>query len=830
MADHVQLDLPILLLDVPDAKDACVERLAESLQDQAGIDRAHVASSENGEPDRLCVHYDPDVVSLPRIWQRAKSLGTEIADRYGHLVWAVEGITHPRRARTIAKRLCRIDGVVEAEATAAERIRVEYDRLETDEDAIRDTLGSMGIHVQEDVLDAQELGEETNDDEHEGQTHEEQGHEEAHDHGGIFGEKTELIFAIIAGVCVAVGFGLSFVGGVSAWVRWGLYVGGYVFGGYYTVREAIDTLRVGDFEVDFLMLVAAAGAAALGKWLEGAFLLFLFSLGHALEHYAMGRARRAIASLADLAPETAQVRRDGREEEVAVEDLRIGDMVIVKPNERIPADGVVAEGTSAVNQAPVTGESVPVDKQPVDDGEAGRADSDGVDERHRVYAGTINGNGALAVRVTKRADETTISQVVQMVTEAEADKAPTERFTDRFERMFVPSVLALVGVLLFAWVPLDESFAESFYRAMAVLVAASPCALAIATPSAVLSGVARAGQKGVLVKGGGPLEQLGRLGAVAFDKTGTLTRGDPRVEAVLPHGDTTENELIRVAAAVEQQSDHPLAAAVVDHAADHLEGKIAPAATDVETITGRGIAATIADAPVHIGKAVLFEEKGNLRLPGPSLPDALRTDVERLEREAHTTMVVRHGERYLGVIGLRDDPREEAKTTVQQLREVGIRRMVVLSGDHQRVVDAVADTLGIDEARGGLLPDDKVEAVRALRREDDVAMVGDGVNDAPAMANATVGIAMGAAGSDVALETADVALMADALDPLPFAVGLSRQTRRIIRQNLWLALGMVAFLVPATIAGLHIGPAVVLHEGSTLLVVVNALRLLRYEG
>jgi Cd2+/Zn2+-exporting ATPase len=816
MADHVQLDLPILLPDVPDAKDACVQRLTRSLQGRDGVDRVHIASAENGRPDRLCIHYDAEVLALSRIRQMARSLGTELTDQYGHRSWAVRGISHPRRARTIAKRLRRIEGVVEAEASAAEQIRVEYDRAGTSADEIRAVLRDMGVRVRGDVLEAAALGDE------------EEAHEHEHDHSGLFGERTELIFAVIAGVCVAVGFGVSFVEGVSAWAPWALYVGGYVFGGYYTVRETVDSLREGDFEVDFLMLVAAAGAAALGKWLEGAFLLFLFSLGHALEHYAMGRARRAIESLADLAPETARVRRDGQEQAVPVEELDIGDTVLVRPNERIPADGIIVEGTSAVNQAPVTGESVPVDKQPVDG--ADHATPDDLDEQHRAYAGTVNGTGALTVRVTKRVDETTISRMVQMVTEVEADKAPTERFTDRFERLFVPSVLALVGVLLFAWVPLDESFADSFYRAMAVLVAASPCALAIATPSAVLSGVARAGQKGVLVKGGGPLEQLGRLGALAFDKTGTLTRGDPRVEAVVPHRDTSESELLRVAAAVEEQSDHPLAAAVVDYAAAHLEGEPNPAATDVQTITGRGITATIAGTSVHIGKPVWFDENGNLRLPGPPLPEALRAEVERLERDGHTTMVVRRGEQYLGAIGLRDAPRDKARITVQRLREIGLRRVVVLSGDHQHVVDAVADDLGIDEARGDLLPDDKVEAVRALRRENDVAMVGDGVNDAPAMANATVGIAMGAAGSDVALETADVALMADDLHPLLFAVGLSRRTRRIIRQNLWLALGMVAVLVPATIFGLQIGPAVVLHEGSTLLVVANALRLLRYEG
>lgn len=791
-----------------------MERLTDSLQGRDGIEEAHVAPAEKEHPDRLCIHYDPEAMSLPRIRQMAASLGSKITDRYGHLVWDVAAVSRPRRARTIARRLCQREGVVEAEASGTGRVRIEFDRSVTNEEALREALRSMGRRARGDGRTGTEEEPSATDGHGEGHV--------GHDHDGVFGERAELIVALLAGVCVAVGFGLSFTT-VSPWVSWGLYVGGYALGGSYTAREVVDALRAGDFEVDFLMLVAAAGAAALGKWLEGAFLLFLFSLGHALEHYAMGRARHAIASLADLAPNTARVRRNGETREVPVDDLGVGDTVVVKPNERLPADGFVTEGTSAVNQAPVTGESVPVDKAAVEAPDAVEAPAE-LGAAHRVYAGTINGSGALEVRVTRRAGESTISRVVQMITEAEAEKAPTERFADRFERIFVPAVLGLVGLLLFAWIPLDESFADSFYRAMAVLVAASPCALAIATPSAVLSGIGRAGQGGVLVKGGGPLEQLGRIGAVAFDKTGTLTEGTPGVTDVRPCDGVSEEELLRTAVAVEQRSDHPLAEAIVAHGTKEMDGQVPDAAHRLESIVGRGVKAVLDGRPVHIGKDKLFEGEGS------ALPDALRRTVRDLEAGGKTTMIVRRGDDYLGVIGLADRTRDGAADVIAHLRDSGLRRMVILSGDSQRVVDAVAHTLGIDEAYGDLLPGDKVDTVRRLRREEDVAMVGDGVNDAPAMANASVGIAMGAAGSDAALETADVALMADDLSRLPFAVGLSRATRRVIRQNLWIALGMVAVLVPATLLGLNIGPAVVLHEGSTLLVVGNALRLLGYAS
>ncbi len=631
---------------------------------------------------------------------------------------------------------------------------------------------------------------------------------------------------MLAGACTLAGGLLTWWPSGPDWLATALFGAAYLCGGYFTTREALDNLLARRFEIDTLMLVAAAGAAALGKWGEGALLLSLFSLGHSLEHFAMGRARRAIEALAKLAPETACVKRGDRLEQVAVEALKPGDLVLVKPNERLPADGVVVKGTSSVNQAPVTGESVPVDKLPVADGHAAIAAFERVAANHRVFAGTINGAGAIEVMVARLAAQSTMARVVQMVAEAEAQRSPTQQFTDKFERRFVPAVLALVVVLMFAFMVVDEPFAASFYRAMAVLVAASPCALAISVPSAVLSGVARAGRGGVLVKGGGPLENLGSLTCIAFDKTGTLTEGKPTLTDVVVADGVDVVELLSLLLAVEAHSDHPLAAALVSGARARLpQGTPALLADHVRSITGRGIQATVNGEAVYIAKPVLFAE---IKLA--SLPAALVQANDQLVASGRTTMAVLKGERFLGVVGVMDTPRAAAAAVMASLRALGIERLIMISGDNQMVADAVARMVGLTEARGDLMPEQKVEAIKRLREQHGkVAMVGDGVNDAPAMANASVGIAMGAAGSDVALETADVALMGDDLGRLPFVVGLSRQSSRIIRQNLWVSLGVVAVLIPATIFGLNIGTAVLFHEGSTVLVVINALRLLAYR-
>jgi Cd2+/Zn2+-exporting ATPase len=810
--DRLRLDLPVILPGVPGEADACVGRLVGDLEGRGGIDQVHVLPASGDEPAKLCLHYRPDVLSLGRIREIAEAAGARVTERYGHLLWQTGGLSHERRARTVSEFLRRAPGVLEAVNTVAGPVRIEFDRSLTSEGALRQLLDDLGVETgpaSPEPIAAKGAVQKPDD----------------HDHGGLFGENTELIFAIISGALLVAGFLISFIPEIPSWGPLSLYIAAYVFGGYYLLRDAIDTLRLGRLEIDVLMLVAAVGAAALDKWAEGALLLFLFSIGHALEHYAMGRARRAIAALGELAPPTAEVRRDGQVSEVAVADLEIGDTIVIRPNTRIPADGFVSLGASSVDQAAITGESVPVDKQAVDDVGRAAQRADGLAAEHRVYAGTINGSGVLEVRVTKLAMDSTLARLVRMVGEAEAQKSPTQRFTDRFERIFVPVVLAGVTLLLFAFLVIDEPFGDSFYRAMAVLVAASPCALAISTPSAVLSGVARAARGGVLVKGGGPLESLGTVRAIAFDKTGTLTEGKPRVTDVAPAPGVDERDFLAVLVAVEALSDHPLATAVVQEGRARLgDDWVAPVADNLRSITGRGLAAEIGGIPVFVGKAALFAE-----IDGPALPEAVRSVVENLEERGRTTMVARRGDQYLGVLGLMDTPRPGAAAVISQLRELGISRIVMMSGDNGHVAKAVAREVGLDEAWGDLMPEDKVTAIRRMLTEQDVAMVGDGVNDAPAMANATVGIVMGAAGSDVALETADVALMGDDLGRLPFVIGLSRSTSRIIRQNLWISLGMVALLVPATLFGLQLGVAVVFHEGSTLLVVANALRLLAYR-
>ena len=818
MSDSLRIDIPLLLPDVPDAADRCVQRLLSELSGREGVDKVHVLEAAGSGTAQLCIHFDQSILSLQRIRQLVDAAGAKVAERFGHVTWTID-VPHARRARTLADLLRAVPGVLEATVSASGAARIEFDRSVTSEEQVKRELERWNGRG--------EVGQDAD------RGHERYGHvpgkhedtEAGHAHGdGSFWSGTEIRFALACGVLLLLGYLVERFLAMPKWVPLAAYTAAYGFGGWFTLREARDSLRLKRFEIDTLMLVAAAGAAALGAWAEGALLLFLFSFGHALEHYAMGRAKRAIEALAELTPRVATVRRGEELVEVPVEQLALGDIIVVKPNSRLAADGFVVAGDSSIDQAPVTGESMPVDKRAVADASLARANPESIESVHRVFAGTINGSGAIEIEVTRKSTDSVLSRVVRMVGEAETEKSPTQRFTDRFERIFVPAVLALVGLLLFAWVVVDEPFRDSFYRAMAVLVAASPCALAIATPSAVLSGIARAARGGVLIKGGGPLENLGSLTAIAFDKTGTLTEGKPRITDVIPAEGVDEAELLRVAVAVESLSDHPLARAIALGGRERLGEVDVPRASELENLIGQGVKATLGRETVLIGKAEMFGVDGITAL-SPGMVQAIAA----LRDGGRTTMVVRRGEQDLGAIGLMDTPREAARSALARLRALGIRRMIMISGDHQKVAEAIAREVGLGEAWGDLMPQDKVEAIKKLRAEAKVAMVGDGVNDAPAMASATVGVVMGAAGSDVAMETADVALMADDLSNLPFAVGLSRSTRSVILQNVYVSLGIVAVLVPATIFGLGIGVAVAIHEGSTLLVVFNALRLLAYR-
>jgi Cd2+/Zn2+-exporting ATPase len=561
----------------------------------------------------------------------------------------------------------------------------------------------------------------------------------------------------------------------------------------------------GVLDVDLLMLLAAIGATLMGRVGEAAVLLFLFALGHALEHLAMRRATRAIEALGDYAPAVARRIYDGDvEEEVAVTELSPGDIVRVRSTERIPIDGVVRRGETGIDQSPITGESIPLRVQPG----AG------------VFAGTLNLDAVIDIEATSGAGETLMARMVRMVEEARQRKAPTERTAERFTRAYVPMVLLAVALIIvlpptFQWMGWSESAA----RAMTVLVGASPCALAISTPAAVLAGIARTARGGVLVKGGGALEELGVVKTIAFDKTGTLTQGRPTMRNLVLAGDFTRELVLGFAAAVERESTHPLARAVVA-ASEDVERVDASSS---KVVPGFGMEGLVD------GRRVMVGGRGLLEQASIEIPESLTQAADAASAEGRTVAFMAIDLKVAAMFEFVDAARPEAAAVIQRLRDLGIRPMVMLSGDRREPAERIADRLGLDEVRAELLPEDKIAAIADLRRDHaHVAMVGDGVNDAPALAEATVGIAMGGCGTDVALEAADVALMADDLSRLPFAVQAARRTRAIILQNIFASMGMVVLLIVLGSLGItNLATAVVLHEGSTVLVVLNALRLLR---
>lgn len=806
--NKTKIDLAVLLPDVPDVRDRCVARLEELLTPVPGVERVHVVDADRSMREaKICLHYDPSVISLSDIEHRARVAGASVTQSFGHVLLKLRAVGSEDLSKKIESALLSFTGVLSASVNlAGQTALVEFDRTQTDSGALAEQVRELGYAARSGAVGPKRVKIGRCDHSHEGNS------DHDHDHGevagrqaGLLARNKELTWSLIAGVLLATAYFGERFAHLPHTIAIGIYLSSYAFGGFDLVSHTVKALRKGrfSFDIDLLMLLAAAGAAALGQFAEGAFLLFLFSLAHALEHYALGRARNAISALADLAPPKARLIRNGLDIEVPVEAVQVGDAVVVRPGERIPVDGKVRKGHSAVNQAPVTGESVPVEK------EIGS----------EVFAGTVNGDGALEVETTRAAGDRTLDRVIQLVAEAQTQKAPTQEFTDRFERIFVPAVL-IVDVLLIVVPPLLSlwPWSVSFYRGMALLVAASPCALALGTPASVLAAIAQAARNGVLIKGGAHLENLGTVRAIAFDKTGTLTVGKPEVTDVVPADGTDEDTLLRIAAAVERSSQHPLAQAVVRRAG--ARGLTLPETGDVESLSGRGIRSSIDGNTVEIGSLKMWGEG--------AAPPSIRDTVSKLQSTGRSVIVVKRGDRFLGTLGVADEPRKNVRAVLDRLRSSGIERLVMLTGDNRGVGEAIGKRVGVDEVRADLMPEAKVDAIRELLKQHHrVAMIGDGVNDAPALANATVGIAMGGSGTAVALETADVALMADDLGKLPFAVKLSRAARGVIRQNLYFSLGVIAFLIVASTTGwFGIGLTVAVHEGSTLVVIANALRLL----
>ncbi len=639
--------------------------------------------------------------------------------------------------------------------------------------------------------------------------------------GGVMGFVRYLLaepaaqFAMVGGGVTLLILLYQLMGMPKAFANYG-YMLGVAIAAYPIARSGINYLIVNKtFNLNLLMTIAAVGAVVIGETLEAAVVVFLFAVGEALEGFTSDRARQSIRTLADIAPEIAHRRTGDLTETVPISELTVGDTFLIKPGERVPMDGKVMDGHSAVNQAPITGESIPVNKQPGD----------------AVYAGTINGDGALTVRVTHTATENTLSRIIKLVEEAQNVRAPAQRRIDQFSAYYTPAMVvlaALVAVvppLLFG-APFFEPATSGhgwLYRALALLVISCPCALVISTPVTVVSAITTAARRGVLIKGGLHLETLGKVRAIAFDKTGTLTQGEPRVthfRTIDCNGDDECElciEMIAYAAAVEQQSTHPLARAVVGAAPNANQ-----TATAVTNLSGRGVQGTVAGHTVTVGSHRLFDEQ----FPHD---DALCDVVAQHEQQGHTTMLVAQDEQVLGMIAVADTPRETSATVIDELNTLGLST-IMLTGDNETVAWAIAGRVGVWDVRANLLPQDKSHAVEQLRaRFGKVAMVGDGVNDTPALAAADVGIAMGSAGSAQAIETADIALMADDLRQLPFTVRLSRMATRLIGQNIVLSIGVKGIIAAMAIGGLtSLWLAIFADVGMLVLVTLNGMRPLRF--
>jgi Zn2+/Cd2+-exporting ATPase len=791
-------------------QDHCIDLIAASVAKEKGLEKPDIRR-EQGEIE---FRFDPGKASEGAVMDAAAALEPAMRIAMGRCTLRLSGHASEGSALRIERRLEERPGIRRAVASyIGGTLSVRFDTAEADAGSVVRTARGMGLSVKpfDEALaeeDAERLLR--------------RGSAGERLRYWLSGDRLEIVYVAIALVSMLAGWVLEHLlhSGLAANI---CYTLSYLSGGYFGAVSAWNSLRGRTVDIDLLMLLAALGAAYVGAPFEGAMLLFLFALSNVLQTFAIGRTRGAIKSLAKLRPTTANVQRDGAVVKATIDEVEVGERILLRPGEQVPLDGEVEEGESSLDQSSVTGESMPVAKRPGDP----------------VFAGTLNQFGALTVRVTKAAKDSTIARLIELVEEAQAQKARTQRFMEKTEQRYAIGVIAFT-IALAALLPtvFGLPFDEAFYRAITVMVVASPCALVISTPASILLAIGAAARNGILFKGGAQLERAATIGAVAFDKTGTLTEGRPRVTDVAPLVDDLDApRLLGLCASVELHSEHPLAHSIVEHARG--QGIELRKGHRFQSLSGKGVRCIIDGRDIWVGSPKWIGDNA-----GASM-DVVTGRIHRMQEDGKTVTVVArnsedreddNGVEVIGLVALADPLRERAPRVVERLAALGIRRLVMLTGDSERVAAAIARQAGIGEYYAELLPEDKVRLLHAFAAGDDIAMVGDGTNDAPALAAASVGIAMGAAGSDVALESADIVLMANDLDKVAYAIALSRKARSIMVQNLAFAGSIIVLMVFATlflpvfgwVVPLPVG--VLAHEGGTVLVCLNGLRLLGFKG
>ena len=806
-----------LRLSVPEMDCAsCAGKVENALADLDGLSVVDPRPTTG----TLVVRYDPSVTTLDAVRERVEGAGYAVEDTDSD-AFSVPDMDCASCAGKVENALRDLDGVLEYETQPTTgRVLVTYDTARASRGSVVAAIEGAGYAVADDE--------------------EEQTESVWRSPRGLktWAGATFLVLGIVVEYLL-VSLDVTLVGalGREVTVAWALYLGAVLVAGQAIVRNGYYSAVNRNLDIDFLMTAGIVGALIVDLPFEAATLAVLFSIAELLERYSMDRARNSMRELMELSPDTATVLRDGQETTVAVEDVAVGETVVVRPGDKVPVDGVVREGSSPVDESPITGESVPADKVAGDE----------------VYAGSIVEGGYLEVEVTSTSEDSTLSQVIAMVEDAQSNRTESEQFVDRFARYYTPVIVALaIATVLVSPVVFGVTWTQAFVRGLTLLVIACPCAFVISTPVSVVSGITSAARNGVLIKGGNHLEAMGRVDAVAFDKTGTLTTGELSVTDVITLNGTTDTELLRCARALEQRSEHPIATAIIDHAEDH--GVADREITNFEAITGKGVKADLDGTTHYAGKPGLFADLGfeldhtHVETDGGRMVagadgdaadpqacehgtylDLVNETIPKLQAEGKSVILVGTEDDLEGVVAIADTVRPEAAWAVSRLRELGVDHVAMLTGDNERTAKAIAEQVGVDEVRADLLPEEKVAAVEELREqyEGGVAMVGDGVNDAPALATATVGIAMGAAGTDTALETADIALMADDLTRLPYLYDLASRANGVIRQNIWASLAVKAVLaVGAPLGYVSVIVAIVVGDmGMSLGVTGNALRL-----